>query len=258
MIPPVLKLLFIPGSVACLILSLLAGTLLLFRRKDAGRAGRIWLVVIALFYWILSTPVAAVAFVHLLSPHVPQLMSSADARGATAIVLLGAGMSVHRSRGDSYGAPTREGSLRVLEAARLHRLLGGIPVVVSGGNATEQYSEAGLMAYQLEQLGVPADKIVKEERSANTRDHAFFVPPLLKQHGIERFVLVTSQQHIARALGAFRAAGADPVPATPEVYVATGEYAMEMYLPSVAGLHASERMIYDLLGWAYYKARGWV
>ena len=142
--------------------------------------------------------------------------------GATAIVLLGAGMQVHRSRGASYGAPTREGSLRVLEAVRLHRLLGGAPIIATGGLRSSPYSESALMAHQLEQLGVPADKIIKEEKSTNTRDHALFVPPLLKQHGIQRFVLVTSQQHIARALGAFRKVGFDPVPSTPEVYVATG------------------------------------
>jgi uncharacterized SAM-binding protein YcdF (DUF218 family) len=82
------------------------------------------------------------------------------------------------------------------------------------------------------------------------------VPPLLKQHGIEQFVLVTSQQHIARALAAFRATGANPVASTPAVYV--GESDVEMYLPSDTGLHVSEGMIYDLMGWVYYKARGWV
>ena len=73
------------------------------------------------------------------------------------------------------------------------------------------------------------------------------MPPLLKQHGIERFVLVTSQQHIARALGAFRKVGLDPVPSTPEVYVGRGHF-LEMYLPSRDGLSASERLIYDLAG----------
>ncbi len=156
----------------------------------------------------------------------------------------------------SYGAPTARGSLRVLEAARLHTLLGGVPIVATGGLGSSQYSEAGLMAHQLEQLGVPADKIIKEEKSTNTRDHALFVPPLLKQHGIEQFVLVTSQQHIARALAAFRAVGANPVPSTPEMYVPRGEL-LEMYLPSRVGLYESERMLYDLMGWVYYKARGW-
>lgn len=257
MIPGGLKDLFIPGSIAFLIIALIPGMLLLFRRKDGGRAGKVWVTVLVLSYWILSTPIASIAFVNLMSPDVPPVMSAADARGATAVVVLGAGMDVHRSRGASYGAPTREASLRVLEVARVHRLLGGVPIIATGGLGSQQYSEAGMMAHQLEQLGVPADKIIKEERSTNTRDHAVFVPPLLKQHGVDRFVLVTSRQHIARALAVFRAAGTDPVPSTPDVYVARGER-LEMYLPSRVGLYASERMMYDLLGWAYYKARGWI
>jgi uncharacterized SAM-binding protein YcdF (DUF218 family) len=255
-IPGFLKELLIPGSIAFLILSLVPALLLLFRKKDGGRAGKIWVTVLVVLYWVLSTPIAAINLVRLLSPEFPQVLSKADARGATAIVLLGAGMHVHRSRGESYGAPTREASLRVLEAARVYRVLGGVPIIATGGHGSSRYSEAGLMAHQLEQMGVPAGHIIMEEKSVNTRDHALFVPPLLKQHGIEQFVLVTSRQHIARALAAFRAAGANPVPSTPEVYV--GESDVEMYLPSDTGLHVSEGMIYDLMGWVYYKARGWV
>ena len=257
MIPGGLKGLLVPDSIVFLLISLVPGVLLLFRRKDGGRAGKIWIALLVLLYWVLSTPIAAVALVDLLSPDLPPVMSKADARGATAIVLLGAGMDVHRSRGASYGALTRDGSLRVLEAARLHRVLGGVPIIATGGHGSAQYSEAGLMAHQLEQLGVPADHIITEEQSTNTRDHAMFVPPLLKRHGIEQFVLVTSQQHIARALEAFRAVGLNPVPSTPEVYVARGDV-LEMYLPSRVGLSTSERMMYDLMGWAYYKARGWI
>lgn len=257
MIPGGLKDLLVPGSIPFFIVALLPGVLLLFRKKDGGRAGKTWVTALVLLYWMFSTPLTAVALVDLFSPNFPPVMSKADARGATAIVLLGAGMDVHRSRGDAYGAPTREGSLRVLEAARLHRLLGGAPIIVSGGHGSPQYSEAGLMAHQLEQIGVEAGNIMKEEKSTNTREHVMFVPPLLKRHGIERFVLVTSQQHIARALGAFRAVGTNPVPSTPDVYVPRNG-SLEMYLPSRTALYASERMMYDLIAWAYYKARGWV
>ena len=257
MVPGVLKDLLVPGTIGFLLFSLVPGVLLLFRTKDGGRAGKIWVALLVLLYWVLSTPIMAAAFVDLFTPNLPPVMSKADARGATAIVLLGAGMDVHRSRGASYGAPTRDGSLRVLEAARLHRLLGGVPIIASGGHGIPQYSEARLMAHQLEQLGVPADHIIREERSANTRDHAMLVPPLLKQHGIEQFVLVTSQQHIARALAAFRAVGLSPVPSTPEIYVARGDL-LEMYLPSRTGLYTSDRIVYDLMAWAYYKARGWI
>lgn len=252
-----MKALLIPGSITFLLLALLPGVLLLFRRKDGGRAGKIWVTALVLTYWILSTPVGAIAFVTLFSPNVSPVMSVADARGAEAVVVLGAGMDVHRSRGASYGAPTRDVSLRVLEAARLHRLLGGVPIVATGGLGSPQYSEAGMMAYQLEQLGVPAHKIIKEHKSANTRDHGIFVPPLLTQHGIEQFVLVTSQQHIARALAVFRAAGLNPVPSTPEIYVPRGDR-FEMYLPSRTALSVSDRMMYDLAGWVYYKARKWI
>ena len=257
MIPAVFKAFFVPGSLAFLLLSFLPGIWLLFRKKDGGRTGKIWVASLVVVYWLLSTPIVAIALVHLLSPVVHPVMSAADAGGATAIVMLGAGMDVRESRGASYGAPTRDGSLRALEAARLHRLLGGVPIIATGGTGAPQYSESGLMAHQLEQLGVPADKIIKEEKSTNTHDHALFVPPLLKQHGIERFVLVTSQQHIARALGAFRKVGIDAVPSTPDVYVESGNV-FEKYLPSRDGLSASETLIYDLLARVYYRARGWI
>lgn len=257
MIPVGLKDLFVPGSFPFLLLALVPGMLLLFRKKDGGRAGKVWVACLVFLYWALSTPVTAVALVHLSTPVVQPVMSQADARGATAIVVLGAGMGVHQSRGGEFGVPTREGSLRVLEAARLHRLLDGAPIIATGGLGSAQYSEAGMIAHQLEQLGVPPDKIIKEEKATNTRDHALLVPPILKAHAIDRFVLVTSQQHIARALAAFRRIGIDPVPSTPEVYVRRGHF-LEPYLPSRVGLSVSESMMYDLFGWVYYKARGWV
>lgn len=247
----------VPGSLVFLLVALVPGLLLLLRRKDRGRAGKIWITALVASYWVLGTPMVAAVFVDLLTPDVRPVLAKADARGATAIVLLGSGMDIHHSRGASYGAPTRDGSLRVLEAARVHRVLGGVPIIATGGHGSRQYTEAGLMAHQLEQLGVPPADIIKEEQSTNTRDHALLVPPLLKQRGIEQFVLVTSQQHIARALAAFRAVGLDPVPSTPEVYVARGEF-LEMYLPSRVGLSTSERMLYDLAAWVYYKARGWI
>ncbi|HUP38923.1 MAG TPA: YdcF family protein [Vicinamibacterales bacterium] len=257
MLPVALRDILVPGSVVFLILSLIPGALLLFRKKDAGRAGKICITLLVVLYWVMSTPIAAVTLVTLATPHVPPIMSQPNAHGASAIVVLGAGMHVHRSRGGSYAAPTREGSLRVLEAARVYRVLGRVPIIATGAHGSRQHSEAGLMAQQLEQLGVPPGDIIKEEQSTNTRDHAIFVPAVLKQHGISQFVLVTSQQHIARSLAAFRAVGLDPVPSTPEVYVPRGEF-LEMYVPSRTGLEATQSMAYDLLAWVYYKARGWI
>lgn len=257
MIPLPLKELLVPGSLPFLLLMLVPALVLLFRKKDNGRAGRIWIASLGAFYWILSTPVASVALVEAMSPGYPAIVSPADAAGAGAIVVLGAGMEVHRSRGEISRAPTREGWLRVMEAARLHRLLGGVPVIPTGGHGIPGDTEAALMARQLEQLGVPAERIIKEEKARNTREHALLVPAILERHHISRFVLVTSKQHIRRSMAAFRATGLTPIPASPEPFVARGE-PLEMYLPSRVALQLSERVLYDLAGWWYYRVRGWV
>jgi uncharacterized SAM-binding protein YcdF (DUF218 family) len=256
-VPIPIKELFVPGSIPFFLLMLVPGVVLLFRRKDSGRLGKIWVAVLVTFYWILSTPITAVALVHALSPDVPPITAKADAGGASAIVVLGAGMEIHRSRGDMASVPTRDGWLRVMEAARLYRVMGGVPIITTGGHGSSQYSEAGLMAYQLGELGVPADSIIKEEKARNTRDHALLVPPILKERGISEFVLVTSRQHIRRSIAAFRAVGLDPIAAAPEVFVSRGGI-LEMYLPSRIALQQSERLLYDLAAWAYYAARGWV
>ena len=66
-----------------------------------------------------------------------------------------------------------------------------------------------------------------------------------------------SVRTILIALAVFRAAGLNPVPSTPEIYVPRGDR-FEMYLPSRTALSVSDRMMYDLAGWVYYKAQGWI
>lgn len=245
-----------PGSISFLLLAALPGLVLLFRRRDGGRIGKIWMAALLLSYWMMSTPIAALTLVGWLTPDLA-IRSRADAAEARAIVVLGAGMEVHRSRESFSGAPTREGALRVLEAARVFRLLGGdLPIIVTGGLGWSGYSEADLMSDQLTQLGVPAPQILKEEGSNNTRDHALLVPALLKERGIVQFVLVTSRQHVVRALAAFRAVGLHPIPSTPEVYARPG-HRLEMYLPSRVALMASQSVLYDLFARVYYRWRGW-
>jgi uncharacterized SAM-binding protein YcdF (DUF218 family) len=256
-VPIPFKEIFTPGSVTFFLLMLVPGVLLLFRKKDSGRLGKLWVALLLAFYWILSTPITAIALVNALTPAVPPIMSKADARGATAIVVLSAGMEIQRSHGDMVSAPSRQGWLRVMEAARVYRVLGGVPIIATGGLGSPQYSEAGLMAHQLRELGVPAESVILEEKARNTRDHALLVPPILKARGIQKFVLVTSRQHLRRSIAAFRAVGMDPIPAAPEAYVNHGG-ALEKFLPSRIALDMSERLFYDLGGWVYYWGRGWL
>lgn len=257
MVPIVLKELFVPGSYAFFLIVLIVGVLLLYRKKDRGRAGRRWITAVVLLYWLLSTPVVAVRLVRVLTPDHPPVQTRADARGATAIVVLGSGMHTHRSRGDLFHAATREGSLRIVEAVRVYRVLERPWIIVTGGHGSERHTEATYMAEQLKSLGIPEERIVREARSSNTHDHAIYVAPLLRERGVERFVLITSRPHIDRALRTFRAAGLDPIPSSPEIYEKLAG-PLDPYLPSTMALDISELLIYDKLATIYYWFRGWL
>jgi uncharacterized SAM-binding protein YcdF (DUF218 family) len=258
MILSFLKGLLTPGTSTSLIIVLLPGVLLLYRRKDGGRAGAIWITTLVLSHLALSVPIIAVGFVNALSPSYPPVRTMADARGATAIVVLAAGFETYRSRGDVYTGAQRQHALRIMEAARVYRVLDRPWVIVTGTFDNGSVTESGLMAMDLKNRGVDPDRIIEEPKAANTREHALFVPPILKERGVTQFVLVTSQQHIARALKAFQKVGWNPIPSTPEFFVRGSRGAYAPYLPREPALEASSAMLYDELAMVYYWFRGWI
>ena len=256
MVPSFLKGALVPGTPLFFLLGATVGVLLLYRRRHNGRAGRRLLTALLALYWILSTPFTAVLLVRALSPDYPPVQNATDAKHATAIVVLGAGMKTYRSRGATMQAANREHSLRALEAARVYHVLGRPWVIVTGSLAPEPVSEAANMARSLTLLGVAQDRVIEEGRSRNTHDHTVYVPPLLAARGVSQFVLVTSRQHMARALRTFRAAGFDPVPSSPEFYEEDGGI-LDWLLPSQSALDASIAMMYDVAAMFYYRVRGW-
>lgn len=258
MIPAIFKDIFVPGSIPFLILALVVGTLLLYRKRDGGSIGRFLITVIVLTYWIFSTPATAVPLIRALTPDYPPVEAHDVSKGITAIVVLGAAMDIHRSRGDVYEASTREDGLRILEAARVFRLLDNPWVIVSDGFGTRRKTEAARMADELVARGVRADRIIPDEKSLNTHDHGEYVPQILRQHQIGRFVLVTSRQHMPRALRVFRKAGTDPIPSSPEIYVRVPQEPLSIWVPSRAALNASEQLCYEGGALVYYWLRGWL
>lgn len=248
----------IPGSVPFLIVGLAAGAVLLFW-PATRRWARRWLVALAVAYWLLaSIPVASLLAWGLAFNYRP-IESPADLHGATAIVLLGGGNTLVSGRTSRLYLPSAWSANRVLEAARLYHLMGD-PLVISSGGITihrNGESEAAGMKDLLIRFGVPADRIILEERSHNTREEALYVPPMLRAHGIDRFALVTSPIHMRRALGAFRATGAHPIPA-----VATQRFSIHnewwVMVPTGQGLELGEAVAHEYLGWVYYLARGWL
>jgi uncharacterized SAM-binding protein YcdF (DUF218 family) len=79
---------------------------------------------------------------------------------------------------------------------------------------------------------------------------------MLREKQIDRPVLVTSTLHMRRALGAFRAAGVNAVPAIARDPVSRTWWGAWL-VPSDEGLSIGWALAHEGLGIAYYWARGW-
>jgi uncharacterized SAM-binding protein YcdF (DUF218 family) len=210
-------------------------------------------------YWIFSAPACAERLVLWKGGAHRPLTSAADARGARVVVVLGAGNNTIQAGGLSINQVSWEAGLRLLEAARLYRLLDRPTIIVSGGVTQRQKgaeSEADAMRTAILRLGVPSDRIVVEAESKTTREEAIIIDRMLKNAGRQPVVLVTSPTHMSRSLAVFRAIGIDAIPS---VAAFKSEHALEKYrwLPSDLGLLLSDSVVYDTAAELYYRARGW-
>jgi uncharacterized SAM-binding protein YcdF (DUF218 family) len=253
---------FFFDSIRLSLLAVMFGVGLLYTRRGF-KWGRVWLTSVLLAFWGLSTPVMSNWLASLMAAGFSPLTRFDGGAGRTALVVLGGGAHRYRSRGAELDVLSGPTSLRVLEAARVYRLMNDPWVVVTGGVVNgwpASTSEAALMRQELVKLGLPANRILIDERSRNTHDHGIYVPELLRSHGIDRYVLITSRTHIRRAAAVFAARGvnvvpsvaadrSDPLPGTPWI---------RAFLPSASGLELTELVFHDLIGLAYYWMRGWI
>ncbi len=226
------------------------------------RIGLFWLTALAAAYWLASIPKVADALGTRLYAHDARPATLADLDGVQAIVVLGAGVRNRYRAGDEMVVvPDPQTIYNALEGARLYHLLGGVPVIASGGRqdgAPEEATESGIIRRWLMRAGVPEDRIVLESSSRNTREQARHVMPLLLERGWKRFALVTPAVQGPRAAGVFRAQQGEPVPAAAPFWPEEVRGQIQGWTPNGTALRASERATYDYLAWAYYWMRGWL
>ena len=249
----------VPGSPTFLLFATAFGVLLLFL-PGLRRAGRGYLALLVFVYWLLSLPVFAERLQRRGEPGMARVERAADARGATAVVVLGNGAVTYNDGASFIPALTRRTAYNVLEGARLYRLLEHPLVIVSGGIVNpdvQRMSEADIMAAELQRLGVPASRIVREARSVNTYEQSVNVPPLLKGH--QSFVIVTTPIHMPRTLALFASRGLQPVPSMSNIgYEDPDVRGWRRFMPSGSSLRASELVMYEYLATANGRVRGWL
>ena len=185
------------SSLPPLVLALTFGLVLLHIRRTAIW-GRRWLTTVVFGYWAVATPMVSWLIAAPLAYGQHRIASASEAAGAHAVVVLGAGIVIHRSDGlaiNDLGAS----ALRVIEGVRLYRLLGDPLLVVSGGNTRRvdpPQPEGDAMRRAAMDLGVPPSRALADNLSMTTYEQAKTMSRLLPERGIKRFVLITSPMHM--------------------------------------------------------------
>jgi uncharacterized SAM-binding protein YcdF (DUF218 family) len=238
----------------------LIGVVVWLRFRPASRWARRWLAGITVFYTVASIYAVPHGAARLIA-HGYHAFRAADVpAGRVAIVVLGAGEEfVSDWDGRLFPVEYRAGVARIAETARVARLVPDAWIISSGGlpglRPYEQPS-AVVMRDTLVQLGVPASHILLESESENTHDEAVLVAPMLTARRIDRVILVTSDVHMRRSIGTFRAAGIKTIPAIAQDPVWVPSW-RGWLLPSSLGLDASNGVAHEIAGFAGYAMRGW-
>lgn len=248
-----------PSHISCVLALLTPGTVLLFVPALA-RWGRRWVTAVVIFYAVLSSQAGAGLLARTLSDGYRPLTSPGDAPGAQVVVVLGAGSVNLRAAGRQLSSVTMEAGLRVLEAARLFDLLNG-PLVIASGGVTERDGaaapESAALGRALIDVGVPANRVLLESESKNTRDEVVIIKRMLAERGVATFVLVTSPLHMRRSLRAFEQQGMHPIP-SPSPLAPERSTRWNPLLPSDMWLTIGDSVIYEWLATGYYWWRGWL
>jgi len=125
------------------------------------------------------------------------------------IVVLGGAIAPDVSTARNEAA-LNEAAERLTAVAELARRYPAARILFSGGSGAlvfDEGSEAEFVPPVLESFGIPAGRIVLEDRSRNTAENALFSKQIAQPKPGERWLLVTSAYHLPRAVGVFRKVG---------------------------------------------------
>ena len=225
-------------------------------RAHLGDLGVFFVIlgILALFFASVD-PVANALTLHLERQHPPleerdgvPVVTTAPA----AIVVLAGGQR-NAPEKPVLSSLTRQGLARIVGGVDLWKHFPDSKFIVTG-----HPDETSAMRAVAQRLGVPADRIVEETESRDTKDHPRKLKPLL---GESPFLLVTSGTHMPRSAALFRAAGYDPILAavdlqiwpTPGVY---DPYRPGLFIPRVAGLELTSTALHEIAGLAWSRWRG--
>jgi uncharacterized SAM-binding protein YcdF (DUF218 family) len=199
-----------------------------------------------------------------------QHLPSGDLPLADVIVILGGGT-------DSQEYPRQTPELngagdRVLYGAYLYQQGKSSRLLLSGGRIdwmdASSSAPADEMAVILQIMGIPAEALIREDRSLNTYENAVFSANILTELGVSKVLLVTSAMHMPRSVALFEHAGIEVIPAPTDFKVtqqgwdslfnAGWHTYLIHFFPDVSNLNQTTAVLKEYIGMLVYRWRGWM
>jgi uncharacterized SAM-binding protein YcdF (DUF218 family) len=242
---------FLPLSL-CLEILIIGLILLWFTKKK--KAGKIFVSVGVALLILFSYGPLPDLLLRPLEYTYPPLLRVKDLPEIRWIVVLGGG---HTSDPQMPANSQLWGPslCRLVEGIRLHNLLPGSKLMLSGGVLYDPVPEARVLADVALALGVDGRNLVLESVSKDTEEEAVLIQ---KRVGKDPFLLVTSASHMPRSMALFRKLGMQPI-AAPTDYGVRERQGEEMspsiFFPGIGELKKTEAAIYEYLGLAWAKLR---
>ncbi|MGE3541409.1 MAG: YdcF family protein [Candidatus Tectimicrobiota bacterium] len=154
--------------------------------------------------------------------------------------------------------------------SHVERILAGISLVkrgvadrllIAGGSgepSLSTLSEARQLRPFVLEFGLTDAQVLTEERSRNTYENALYSAEIIRQHGFQKLLLVTSAFHMYRSERVFHKQGIFP-DLYPVDFVSLGGPRTPFdFLPSVTTLTITTLMIHELVGVLMYRLQGYI
>lgn len=167
------------------------------------------------------------------------------------VVVLGGGVYEALDQ-PSYELLSNSSMKRLLEGVRIYRQLPDAQLILSGGGAKHPHESVGARMNELAALFfIPADRRQVETKSYNTADEAIVLKQMLHD---EPFYLVTSANHMPRAMALCKQQGLHPI-AAPCDYTLFWNKHMSAYLPNLGNVAFVNAAWHEILGLLWGKIR---
>lgn len=182
------------------------------------------------------------------------IISTAKLQEGDVYILLGGGITPNTSGGN---VPADGANARIIKTAQLYNKYPKNIYISGGSPLQDKESESSVYKRELTALGIPAENIIIEEKSRNTRENAVYIRKMMEEAKERRAVLITSAFHMLRSVKTFDDGERGMVfyPAPCDFMAKSEPENFFDYIPKYSNFKKLGILLKEYVGIVYYKIR---